>query len=49
MGASSTKEYCRNCGDITLYKINKRENGFIMWKVICPKCKGELGGIERSE
>lgn len=46
MAGASTKEYCRVCGDVTLHKEVKREGGMVVWRVICPKCKGEEGGIK---
>jgi hypothetical protein len=45
MGATSTREYCRECGKETLHKIIYRQQGFIIYKVCCPECKAALERI----
>ena len=41
MGASSTKEHCAYCGEVTLHARHYRWNKLMTRQVACPKCQKE--------
>ena len=45
MAKASTREYCRECGKETLYKVTTKAPGFILWKVICKECQDAIATI----
>lgn len=42
MGRNDTKEYCRECGEPTLYSTYHKEPGLIIRRVVCKSCQSKL-------
>lgn len=41
-GRADTREYCRECGEPTLYSVYKKEPGLIIRRVVCKDCQARI-------